>query len=184
MSAAKCSKPGRYVLVPRCVTVYQKRSLAYVLQLRGLHLHVCVAAMPSCLLIGMPQDKSSAARLLVPEVALAMPAVHSLVIYNPPTWVGLPADLAVDQLLELDLQVTNLQPQTAHALENVENACGAPVGTAHSSLQGSSQLDARVLICLLPNPPTSCSSGAAGLRASRHSAGAGGRYAAAAAAHC
>ena len=71
----------------------------------------------SDLVIGVPQDKSSAARSLVPEVALAMPTVHSLVIYNPPTWVGLPMRLAVDQLVELDLQVTHQQAQTVHAAE-------------------------------------------------------------------
>jgi hypothetical protein len=64
---------------------------------------------PKCaLLIGLAQDKSSSLRSLVPEVALALSAVHSLVIYNPPAWVGLPARLAVDQLLDLDLQVTHL----------------------------------------------------------------------------
>lgn len=74
--------------------------------------------MPECdLVIGVPQDKSSATRSLVPEVALALSAVHSLVIYNPPAWVGLPGRLAVDQLLDLDLQVTHLNIHAAHAYE-------------------------------------------------------------------
>jgi hypothetical protein len=56
------------------------------------------------------QDKSkSARRSMVPDLALALRAVHSIVIYNPPAWVGLPAQLALDQLRDLDLQVIVVQ---------------------------------------------------------------------------
>jgi hypothetical protein len=55
------------------------------------------------------QDKSASGRPLMPGVALVLSAVHSIVIYNPPKWVRLPAQLAIDQLLDLDLQVLHLQ---------------------------------------------------------------------------
>ncbi len=41
----------------------------------------------------------------VPPVAMMLPRVHSIAIYDPPSWRGLPLALNLAHLEDLDLQV-------------------------------------------------------------------------------
>jgi hypothetical protein len=54
---------------------------------------------------------------MLPPVAWQLPRLHSLVVDNPPSWRGLPLALALDHLVDLDLQVhTHCDTSIAAAL--------------------------------------------------------------------